>query len=197
MLERHFHRRNLPHLYYNEGEYFITFRLKNSLPLNEIKKLKDELEKKASSLSAKEKRLFIKYDELLDSGKFGIPLLKKNEIADIIKNIIHMFDGLYYNLICYCIMPNHVHLVFSIFNNEKSLSDIMKLIKGNSSIMINRFLNRRGNLWQPESFDRLIRDDKELYQFIKYVLLNPVKAKLVDDWQNWSHTYCHPDFIVL
>jgi len=197
MLEKHFHRRNLPHLYYNEGEYFITFRLKNSLPVNEIKKLRDELEKKASNLSAKEKRLFRKYDELLDSGKFGIPLLKKNEIADIIKNIIHKFDGLYYNLICYCIMPNHVHLVFSIFNNEKSLSDIMKLIKGNSSIMINKFLNRQGNLWQPESFDRLIRDDKELYQFIKYVLLNPVKAKLVDGWQNWSHTYCHPDFIVL
>ena len=197
MLEKHFHRRNLPHLYYNEGEYFITFRLKNSLPVNEIKKLRDELEKKASNLSAKEKRLFRKYDELLDSGKFGIPLLKKNEIADIIKNIIHKFDGLYYNLICYCIMPNHVHLVFSIFNNEKSLSDIMKLIKGNSSIMINKFLNRQGNLWQPESFDRLIRDDKELYQFIKFVLLNPVKAKLVDGWQNWSHTYCHPDFIVL
>lgn len=45
MLKRHFHRRNLPHLYYNEGEYFITFRLKDSLPLNEVIKLKNELEK--------------------------------------------------------------------------------------------------------------------------------------------------------
>lgn len=197
MLKRHFHRRNLPHLYYNGGEYFITFRLKDSLPLNEVVKLKNELEKKADNLSAKEKRLFKKYDELLDSGKFGLPLLKENEVASIIKTVIHKYDGLFYKIICYCIMPNHVHLVFSLLDTDKSFSDIMKIIKGNTSILINRYLNRRGNLWQPESFDRLIRDDKDLYQIIKYVLLNPVKAKLVDNWQRWSNTYCHSDFVVI
>ena len=40
MSELHFHRRNLPHLHYNEGDYFITFRLKDSLPISEIKRLK-------------------------------------------------------------------------------------------------------------------------------------------------------------
>ena len=197
MRERHFHRRNLPHLHYYEGEYFITFRLKDSLPLSEIKTLKEEVEKSSGDLSIKEKRLFRKYDDLLDSGQFGSGLLKRDEITAIIKELIHKYDALYYEIICYCIMPNHVHLVFTILDTGKSLSDIMKKIKGNTAITINKYLKRQGSLWQPESFDRLIRDEKELYNIIKYVLLNPVKSKLVDDWREWKHTYCHSNNIVL
>ena len=39
MEAEHFHRRNLPHLYFNEGRYFITFRLADSLPLDFLKQL--------------------------------------------------------------------------------------------------------------------------------------------------------------
>jgi len=39
MLDKHFHRRNLPHLYYNEGIYFVTFRLYGSLHPEELKGL--------------------------------------------------------------------------------------------------------------------------------------------------------------
>ncbi len=197
MRERYFHRRNLPHLHYNEGDYFVTFRLKDSLPLSEIKRLKDELDISAEELSIKEKRIFKKYDDLLDSGKFGIDLLRDPEVAKIIIEIINKYNNLYYEIICFCIMPNHVHLVFTILDRGKSLSDVMKIIKGSSAISINRQLNREGSLWQAESFDRLVRKEKELYNIIKYVLLNPVKANLVKDWQEWNFTYCHPSYLVL
>ena len=71
MRKRYFHRRNLPHLHYNEGEYFITFRLKDSLPSSEVQKLKEDLENSTKELSIKEKKLFKRYDELLDSRRFG------------------------------------------------------------------------------------------------------------------------------
>ncbi len=197
MRKRYFHRRNLPHLHYNEGEYFVTFRLKDSLPLPEIKKLKDDLENSPEELSIREKRLFKRYDELLDSGKFGCLSIIEKAIAQIIKEILHKYDGLYYELICFCIMPNHVHLVFAILDSGKSLSDIMKRLKGSSAIAINKHLKRQESLWQAESFDRLIREEKELYNIIKYVLLNPVNANLVSDWKEWKHTYCHPNYLVL
>ena len=197
MRERYFHRRNLPHLHYNEGDYFITFRLKNSLPLEVLTKLREDLEKNSEELSIKEKKLFKKYDELLDSGKYGDDYLRIEQVANIIREVMHKYNRIYFELICFCIRPNHVHLVFTILNKGKSLSDIMKIIKGSTAITINRYLNRQGNLWQAESFDRLIREEKELYNIIKYVLLNPVKANLVADWQDWEHTYCHPDYIVI
>jgi REP element-mobilizing transposase RayT len=94
-------------------------------------------------------------------------------------------------------MPNHVHLVITILDCGKSLSDIMKRLKGSSAIAINKNLKREGSLWQAESFDRLIREEKEMYNIIKYVLLNPVKASLVSDWKDWEYTYCHPSYLVL
>jgi len=47
------------------------------------------------------------------------------------------------------------------------------------------------------SFDRLVRDEKELYYVIRYVLMNPVNAGLVENWRDWKYTYCHPDYIVI
>ena len=133
----------------------------------------------------------------MDSGKYGENYLLNKKVASIIKEAIEKYENKLYQVICYCIMPNHVHIVFTILDTGKNLSDIMKLIKGSSSISINKLLDRKGNLWQAESFDRLIREEKEMYNIIKYVLLNPVKASLVSDWKDWDYTYCHPSYLVL
>ena len=69
----------------------------------------------------------------------------------------------------------------------------MQSIKRISARNANLELERSGKFWQDESFDRLIRDDKELFNIIKYVLLNPVKAGLIDCWDKWNNTYCHPN----
>lgn len=37
--EAHFHRRNLPHIYVPNSTYFITFRLKGSIPQIQLKQL--------------------------------------------------------------------------------------------------------------------------------------------------------------
>jgi REP element-mobilizing transposase RayT len=171
--------------------------LKDSLPLKLIEELRNSLEMDPSELSIKEKKLFKKYDELLDSGKYGENYLLNKKVASVIKEAIEKYENKLYQVICYCIMPNHVHIVFTILDNGKTLSDIMKLIKGASAISINTLLDRKGNLWQAESFDRLVREEKELYNIIKYVLLNPVNANLVSDWKEWKYTYCHPDYLVL
>src|SRR5438445_7122585 len=58
------------------------------------------------------------------------------------------------------IMPTHVHLLFTALEDEHgypfSLAEIMKGIKGVSARNINK-KKRRGQLWQDESFDRIMR----------------------------------------
>ena len=192
-----FHRRNLPHLYYNEGQYFITFRLANSIPQVVLEELKKEFSTPGKMTSIQQKRLFLKYDTLLDSSDTGKKYLAKQSIAEIVEAILHYPDGREYKLICYSIMPNHVHLVFELLNENKGISKIMQSIKRISARNANRELNRSGKFWQDESFDRLIRDDKELFNTIKYALMNPVKAGLVDDWKKWDYSYCHPSYLVV
>ena len=65
----------------------------------------------------------------------------------------------------------------------------MKNIKSYSAREANKILGRRGSFWQAESYDHIVRDEDELERIIKYVIYNPVKAGLVDRWEDWKHTY--------
>ena len=189
MEERHFHRRNLPHLYYNEGTYFITYRLADSLPLDFLKKLHDEIKSFNAELSIKEKRIFRKYDELLDKGTYGKKYLSLPSVAEEAIQPIHFVDGKEYKLLCYCIMPNHIHLVFRLLPTNSGISKIMQSIKRISGRECNKVLKRKGKFWQVESFDRLIRTDRELFNVIKYVLDNPINAELVMESKEWKYSY--------
>lgn len=193
-MSKHFHRRNLPHLYFNDGIYFITTRLINSIPFEKLEMLKKSV---SNATDEKEKRLFKKYDALIDSGEYGEKFLNIIKCAEIVKNTLHYPDDKEYKLICYCIMPNHFHLVFELLENNKGISKIMQSIKRISARECNKILNRNGAFWQDESFDRLVRDDKELYFIIKYVLLNPVNAGLVNNWSDWKYTYCRTGYEIL
>jgi len=193
-MDKHFHRRNLPHLYFNDGIYFITSRLINSIPIEKLEQLKNETKNISDE---KQKRLFKKYDVLMDSGEYGEKYLKNPKCAEIVKDTLHYPDGKEYKLICYCIMPNHFHMVFELLQNNKGISKIMQSIKRISARDCNKILSRSGAFWQDESFDRWVRDEKELYFVIRYILLNPVNAGLVNDWKDWKYTYCHPDYLIL
>jgi REP-associated tyrosine transposase len=192
-----FHRRNLPHIYYNDGQYFITYRLANSIPQSALEDLKQEFSFKKKLTSIQQKRLFAKYDSILDSNELGIDYLAIQAVAEIVKITLHYQDSKEYKFICYCIMPNHVHLVFELLNENKGISKIMQSIKRISARKVNTIIQRSGKFWQDESFDRLVRNEKELFNIIKYVLMNPVKAGLVDNWEKWRYTYCHPNYLVL
>ncbi|HSW55488.1 MAG TPA: transposase [Ignavibacteriaceae bacterium] len=197
MTDKHFNRRNLPHLYFREGIYFITFRLADSLPSIKVAEIKAAIESLETNDDEKFKRLLKKYDDLLDSGLYGKNHLANPKVAEICKYTLNHPDGKDYKLICYCIMPNHIHLVFELIEGSRGISKIMQSIKRISARKSNQILNRTGKFWQDESYDRLVRDDKELYFIIKYVLLNPVNAGLIDSWSNWKHSYCRSEYLVL
>jgi len=145
----------------------------------------------------KERLLFNLYDTLLDKSDGSKNYLQRSEIAEIVRGTIIYPDGKDYTLICYCIMPNHVHIIFELLPQNKGISKIMQSIKRISARESNKILMHEGKFWQDESYDRLIRDERELYFTIKYVLLNPVHAGLTDNWQNWKYTYCHQKYIVI
>jgi len=190
-----FHKRNLPHLYFSDGFYFVTYRLANSISIDKLRSLKSFEDNIWDFEQFYE--LFQKYDLLMSSSFTNINYLLQNELAEICKRSIHFPDGKEFKLICYTIMPNHIHLVFELLPGNKGISNIMRAIKGISAKRCNEYLNSKGKFWQDESFDRWIRDDKELYFTIRYVLLNPVAAGLVKVWNDWRNTYCHPDYQIL
>jgi REP element-mobilizing transposase RayT len=142
-------------------------------------------------------KLLLKYESLMETEDHGVKYLEEPQIAEICKNSLHFYDEKEFTLICYCIMPNHIHLVFELIEGNQGISKIMQSIKGFSARESNKILNRSGAFWNDESFDRLIRNKDELFWNIRYVLINPVSAGLVEDWKQWKYTYCHPDFMII
>ena len=195
MQTRHFHRRNLPHLYYNEGIYFVTSCLYGSIHSNKLDQLQQQINRENLGLNYKE--TLKKYDSLLDKQSNNVYYLRNPEIMGICKSSLHFYEEKDYKIICYCIMPNHMHFVFELLTKERNVGKIMGSIKKFSGRRANKVLRRNGAFWQAENFDRLVRNDIELYFIIKYVLFNPVNAGLVENWKDWGGTYCHQDYIVV
>ncbi len=194
MNNRHFHRRNLPHLYYDEGIYFITFRLNDSIPLHllaEGQKDYQDQKLKDGDINETKRRLFVKYDNLLDTNLINCDYLTRSEITPVIKNSLHFYDNKDYSLLCYYVMPNHVHVVFELLKDNRGISNIMHSIKRYSARECNKILKQDGYFWQHESYDRLVRNEKELYFTTEYILNNPVKAGLVEKREDWPHSYCN------
>ena len=77
-----------------------------------------------------------------------------------------------------------------------SLAEIMDAIKGASSHKVNKMLGRRGRVWQPESFDHVLRSSENLDAKIAYLLENPVRAGLVREWTDypwiWKKPFVNP-----
>ncbi|MBC7775874.1 MAG: hypothetical protein H7246_10610 [Phycisphaerae bacterium] len=46
-----------------------------------------------------------------------------------------------------------------------------------------------GKFWHERSFDFRVQDAAEFERVVRYILQNPVKAELVEDWKNWSFSY--------
>lgn len=215
--KKEFYRRHLPHWQPRDAVFFVTFRLKNSLPVEVIKSLKEERERIKSTIAVlpdseqegrnylEERRYFGKWDAYLDKAEFGPRWLAQPEIADIVKEAMQYRDGKVFDLHAFSIMSNHVHVVFELGKSDcqsdlrhidpQPLHKIMQSLKRHTARQANLILGREGAFWQDEGYDHVIRDNDEYLRIVNYVLENPVKAGLVTEWEDWQWTYCKPDIL--
>jgi len=190
-------RGRLPHWEKEDGIYFVTFRLADSLPQGVLEKIKAEREQNKKAITNLERELSVsekqkidwlfseRIDEYLDKN-YGECHLRKPEIAKIVADSLQHFDNERYHLFTWCVMPNHVHTVFrAVQKNE--LEEILHSWKSYTAKKINKILKREGHFWQREYYDHLVRDEKDFERVIQYTLNNPAKANL-KNWQ-WVWAY--------
>ena len=88
----------------------------------------------------------------------------------------------------YCLMPNHVHIV-AVPSDEDGLRRTFRYVHRHYTGYINARLRVTGHLWQGR-FSSVAMDEAHLVSALRYVALNPVRARLVaraEDWR-WSST---------
>lgn len=171
----------LPHFDAPGRVQSVTFRLVDSLPRGFL----DKCERALAGMPAEERQVEIerRIAGMLDRGH-GKCHLADPRAAKAVEDALLFFDTERYRLLCWCVMPNHVHAMMETLP-PYSLSEVLHSWKFYTSKKINRILHRQGRFWQAEYHDRVVRDDDHYANTFRYIEANPVKAGLVDDAEDW------------
>jgi len=167
----------LPHLDQPGLIQMITFRLADALPAHVLSTLPHG----ASKHEQANRR--IELETHLDAGH-GRCLLREERVARMVEAALAHFDGTRYHLLAWVVMPTHVHVAVEVLPG-RDVAAIVQNWKSFTSKKANRLLARNGRFWQPEYFDRAIRDERHYRRAVEYVRNNPVKAGLVDSAEEW------------
>jgi REP element-mobilizing transposase RayT len=194
----------LPHVKREGAEYFVTFRLSDSLPKEVLLRFESEraerlrifhdarrLGRATTDTEEIINRDFLrKAERYLDSGS-GACHLRRPEIAELVSGALKFFHEQRYLLREWVVMPNHVHVLFWPTPNHV-VGDIVKSWKQFTSKRAKPLLGLpEGRFWQPEPFDHWVRDDDERARIARYIRNNPVTARIctrAEDWP-WSSAW--------
>ncbi len=186
--------RNLPHWRQPGASYFLTYRLQDSLPPAVVADVR--LEQGAwkvriaaelrlqggilSEITADEYDAFLvrrcrKLEALMDEGH-GSCVLKRPEIRDVVVDSLLHFQGARYAMHGLVVMPNHVHLAVRPLGDWQP-EDLLRSWKRFSARAINLLLGREGQLWQHDTWNRIIRNTEHWHKVMRYIMSNPARAK--------------------
>ena len=180
-------RRTLPHLKRWQGTYFVTYRLADSLPQTALVRLEDEIAQMKFPQDLPpddhnrelQRERFRRIEAWLDAGA-GSCCLRRADVAEMVAENLRFFDGVRYELRAWVVMPNHVHVLVTP-KEPFSLGEIVKTWKQFSSRRARQMLGsswKHEHFWQTEFFDRWTRDGDERERVVRYIHMNPVKARL-------------------
>lgn len=194
----------LPH-WYQEGKIqSVTFRLADSLPqskLDELRELRARFEASHPQPWGEDmRREYYGYispyeNKMLDSG-YGSCVLREQSLRQKMVDVFETCnDDVKFKIIAYVIMPNHVHMLVLV-NQENLLNKVIVKAKKISGYYINQVVGSTGRVWMKSYFDRIIRSADGLKHAVQYIINNPrhlpasdytlyVNTSLVDRFGNW------------
>jgi len=97
--------------------------------------------------------------------------IDRKKFIKILKEVKNKHD---FNLIAYCLMSNHVHIIIEDYNNI--LDKIMKSIEVSYSYYYNQKYERTGHFFENRYLSKNIEDDGYLLRAVRYVHQNPEKS---------------------
>ena len=152
--------------YSQEGVYFVTICSFNK------EKLFCEIDEGVDTVNTED----INFKRFIKLTEIGII------ITDAINNIENIYENI--SIFDYVIMPNHIHLLLDFSANPKSyngIKELLKVIGGLKRYVTKEYNTNRINkreIWQKSFYEHIVRNEKEYYSILEYIIYNPLKWKL-------------------
>ena len=88
--------------------------------------------------------------------------------------------------LAWVLMPDHFHGLLKV-PEDAELSCIIQDLKGRSGNAINKTLGLKGACWQSAYFDRALRRNQDRLSIARYIVANPLRAKLVESIRQYPY----------
>ena len=207
---REFTRNNQPHFQSRETSYSLTFILFDAVTGPELETLRNELneelrdiehdlmDRKELRKAEARSRNFKRLEGLLHDKREQSHLLADADAAIAVSEYFKKFNGELYQLDCHSVMSNHAHAMLNLspqlalYDGDKlpwPLDRLIGRLKGGSAHAANKALGRTGTLWMRGYHDRYIRSADHFTYAHDYIVRNPEKAGLVEDWRKHAGTW--------
>jgi len=82
----------------------------------------------------------------------------------------------------YCFMPDHLHIIMTGIDEDVDLLKAAAYFKQKTGFWLGK--NKRGVSWQKDFYDHVLKKKESLSIHVKYILDNPVRKGLVDNWMD-------------
>lgn len=113
------------------------------------------------------------------------PVFKDDYDREVFLNTLQHVNKRYnWNCHAYCLMTNHYHLLIETPDGNLSLG--MRQLNGVYTQLFNKYHSRNGHLFQGRYKAILIQKDSHLLEVCRYVVLNPMRARMVEGPELWK-----------
>ena len=115
-------------------------------------------------------------------------LFQRAEVAELFVSTMFRYrDSGRFQLHEYVVMPNHVHVVFSVEDGQ-SLGQVIQLLKGGFSHALGVAGFNMKAVWQPGYYDHRVRNSDEYAKVRSYIRHNPVKRGLAEKPEQYPYS---------
>ena len=90
-----------------------------------------------------------------------------------------------FSVIAYCVMPDHMHALAAGEHEAADCREFVRIFKQRTSFEWKQ--QHRSTLWQRGYFDHVLRDDEDTFGVARYIVENPLRAKLVSNVLDYPH----------
>ena len=144
---------------------------------------------------------------IIPGGMFFFTVAIANRSDDLLVREVDRLRRIYrsvqehhpFETIAICILPDHLHAIWSLPESNADFPLRWNLIKSGFSRGVNvsaprsvrHIVKREKGIWQRRYWEHAIRDDLDLARHVDYIHFNPVKHGLATRVRDWPHSSFH------
>lgn len=129
-------------------------------------------------------------------------ILCEPENVDLLRSAFRLvMDKHPYQIDAFVLLPDHLHCIWTLPENDSDYSTRWRLIKSAFSrkcsleslerISPSRQIKKEKAVWQRRFWEHTIRDENDFNRHVEYIHYNPVKHNLVNIPSQWPYSSFH------